>query len=237
MNALDGLPFRRLTIHLKATRQVAYWSPAVPHNDGGTSTRAQACGTFATAILSLGLSGFRRYSYPSYHQTLGLQRSTPVQHAPSHNLVNGSHGPYRISSHLLTRLEGIILGSPHSRHDPSHFRQAEVPIPSCRNDERTHLLVFQSLEKALRDALKSVLEKDAPPDPKTKFYSKFKEEVAEHDDDFLTKHDEDMNNTLIFVSSAPPTESVWLTRWEVWSVFSHRRRIHNRRTVRTQAGL
>jgi len=60
---------------------------------------------------------------------------------------------------------------------------------------------FKSLEEALRGALKSVLEKDSGRDPRTGFYNKFKEEVAEHDDDFYKKYDEDLNTTLIFVSS------------------------------------
>ena len=61
--------------------------------------------------------------------------------------------------------------------------------------------MFSSLEKALRNALRSVLEKDGSSDPRTSFYDKFKEEVAEHDDDFHKKYDEDLNTTLIFVSS------------------------------------
>ena len=59
---------------------------------------------------------------------------------------------------------------------------------------------FDSLEKALRDALKSVLEKDGSSDPRTSFYNKFKEEVDEYDDDLQEKHDGDLDTTLIFVS-------------------------------------
>jgi len=64
-------------------------------------------------------------------------------------------------------------------------------------------MVFGSLENALRDALKSVLEKEGSSDPRTSFYNKFKEEVTEHDDDFHKKYDEDLNTTLIFVSIPP----------------------------------
>jgi len=56
------------------------------------------------------------------------------------------------------------------------------------------------LEKALRDALRSVLEKDGGSDPRTRFYNKFKEEVDEHDDDLQEEHGEDLNTVLIFVS-------------------------------------
>lgn len=59
--------------------------------------------------------------------------------------------------------------------------------------------------------MKSVLEKDGGRDPRTGFYHKFKEEVAEHDDDFHQKYDEDLNSTLIFVSFLLLVESTWLT--------------------------
>ena len=45
-----------------------------------------------------------------------------------------------------------------------------------------------------------MLDKDGGSDPRTNFYNKFKEEVAEHDDELQEKHDEDLNTTLIFVS-------------------------------------
>jgi len=55
--------------------------------------------------------------------------------------------------------------------------------------------------------LKSVLDKDSGHDPRTGFYNKFKEEAAEYDDDFYKKYDEDLNTTLIFVSSLLLVES------------------------------
>jgi hypothetical protein len=67
------------------------------------------------------------------------------------------------------------------------------------------------LENALRGALKSVLGKVGGSDPRTSFYNKFKEEVAEHDEDLLKRHDEDLNTTLIFVSFSPLIESTYLT--------------------------
>ena len=70
----------------------------------------------------------------------------------------------------------------------------------------TYSSALKSLEKALRAALKSVVEKDGGSDPRSNFYNKFKEEVAEHDDDLQKKHDEDLNTALIFVSFFPRTE-------------------------------
>jgi hypothetical protein len=82
-----------------------------------------------------------------------------------------------------------------------------------------------------------VLGKHGSSDPRTRFYEKFKEEVAEHDEDLQKKYDEDLNTTLVFVSFFPPTESQCLTHCEVRSVFSNIRRVHPGHTVGTQTGL
>lgn len=85
--------------------------------------------------------------------------------------------------------------------------------------------------------MESGLGKDGGSDPRTSFYNKFKEEVAEHDNDLQKKHDEDLNTTLIFVSFFPLTEPTWLMRSGVWSIFGRNFRIHNSDSVGTQAGL
>ena len=96
---------------------------------------------------------------------------------------------------------------------------------------------FLSLEKALHDALKSILEKGGGSDPRTRFYNKFKEEVDEHDDDLQEEHGEDLNTVLIFVSFSTPAGSTQLMDLEVRSVFCRDFRIHNRYPVRAQAEL
>jgi len=59
-----------------------------------------------------------------------------------------------------------------------------------------------------------VLEKDGRPDPRTGFYHKFKEEIAEHDDYLQKKQDEYLNTTLIFVSFIPsPKANVADASW------------------------
>lgn len=59
----------------------------------------------------------------------------------------------------------------------------------------------QSLEETLRDALKSVLDDTGTGiNPRVGFYTKFQQEMEEHDQDFEMKCDEDLNTTLIFVS-------------------------------------
>ena len=96
------------------------------------------------------------------------------------------------------------------------------PTPSQNSDQSRYLFHFvtrknvltcysKSLEKALRDALKSVLEKDVGSDPRASFYNRFREEIAEHDDDFQEKHGGDLDTTLIFVSSSPLVEPTRLT--------------------------
>ena len=93
------------------------------------------------------------------------------------------------------------------------------------------------MEQVLRDALKSILKEDGRPDPKTSFYHKFKEEVAEHDEDFYQKYDGDLNTTLVFVSSSLAPEPTWLMRQIDRSVFGHRLCVHHRYPIRTLAGL
>ena len=110
-------------------------------------------------------------------------------------------------------------------------------FPLRRNVKHIHLLGFVSLEKAPRIPLESGPGKDGGSDPRTSFYNKFKEEVAEHDDDIQKKHDEDLNTTLIFVSFFPLNESTWLTRLAVWPVFCRDLRLHNSHPVGTQTRL
>lgn len=60
---------------------------------------------------------------------------------------------------------------------------------------------YNRLEEALRDALKSVLgSTETGINPRVEFYNKFQQEMQEHDRDFESKYDEDLNVTLIFVS-------------------------------------
>lgn len=102
----------------------------------------------------------------------------------------------------------MVTLSPRPRHDRPRLgvehQQIQVRFPMCRNDECAQLLPFQSLEQALRDALKSVLEKDGHSNPRTRFYNRFKAEVAEHDDDFLQTYNADLDTTLIFVCFFSP---------------------------------
>ena len=59
----------------------------------------------------------------------------------------------------------------------------------------------ESLEEALRNALKSVLGGAGHGiNSRVDFYNKFQREMEEHDRGFEKKYDEDLNTTLIFVS-------------------------------------
>jgi hypothetical protein len=59
------------------------------------------------------------------------------------------------------------------------------------------------LEKALHNALKSVLDGAGPwANPRARFYKKFQREIEEYDQELEKKYDEDLNITLIFVSIA-----------------------------------
>lgn len=60
----------------------------------------------------------------------------------------------------------------------------------------------ESLEEALRSALKSVLGgPGSGVKPRAGFYNKLQREMEEHDQDLEKKYDEDLNVTLIFVSA------------------------------------
>ena len=61
---------------------------------------------------------------------------------------------------------------------------------------------LESLEEAFSNALNSVLGgAGSGVSPRARFHSKFQREVEEHDQDLEKKYDEDLNTTLIFVST------------------------------------
>jgi len=122
---------------------------------------------------------------------------------PYYDLINEPHDPHQMRSTYQLGLKEIATLSPHLRdgiRPRAQLRPARVPSPLRCNNNCADVLASLSLEKALRDALISVLEKGGGSDARTSFYNKFKEEVAEHDNDLQKKHDEDLNTTLIFVS-------------------------------------
>lgn len=135
-----------------------------------------------------------------------------------------------------------VTSPPYLRYDPSRLERrccpTKVPPLLGYMNRRTHLLALKSPEKVPHDALGSAkLEKDGRSDFRTRFYNKFKEEVAEHDEDLQKMHDEDLNTTLIFVSFFPLVELKHPTCWGVRSVFSRNGGVHLRHPIGTQARL
>jgi hypothetical protein len=67
------------------------------------------------------------------------------------------------------------------------------------NSQRLGELCFVSRKSALEPS--SSQNKEPPPtmDLRGKFYEHYRKEAEEYDKDFLKKHDEDLNTTLIFV--------------------------------------
>ena len=117
---------------------------------------------------------------------------------PYYHLVNGLHDPHQTWSYLFTGVEGDSHTSPCFVHELSHPNRGTFStLPQGRTYSPAS---SKSLERALRDAMKSVLEKDGASDTRTSFYNKFKEEVDEYYDDLQEKHNGDMDATLIFVS-------------------------------------
>ena len=63
-------------------------------------------------------------------------------------------------------------------------------------------------------------------DHEARFYEAYRKVAEEYDEDFLNKHGEDLNTTLIFVSLAWGCIERALTRALGWSFFCSRFRLH-----------
>jgi hypothetical protein len=63
---------------------------------------------------------------------------------------------------------------------------------------------------------------------RVQFYDTYRKVAEEYDKEFVKQHDEDLNTTLIFVSSASKVGERVLTQLPGRSIFCRRFRIHNR---------
>ena len=64
-------------------------------------------------------------------------------------------------------------------------------------------------------------------DLRSRFYDKYRKEAEEYDRDFVKKHDDDLNTTLIFVSLASRSDAHGLTRTAGRSVLRRHIRLHH----------
>jgi hypothetical protein len=64
-------------------------------------------------------------------------------------------------------------------------------------------------------------------DHQAQFYKVYRKVAEEYDKEFLKKHDEDLNTTLIFVSSVWSPGAPVLIRLSGRSIFCSSRRVHN----------
>ena len=71
---------------------------------------------------------------------------------------------------------------------------------------------------------------------RTKFYDVYRHEAEEYDRDFIKKHDEDLNTTLIFVGSVCSSHVDLLTQHTGWSVLRRDLRIHHPGPTPTPTG-
>ena len=74
-----------------------------------------------------------------------------------------------------------------------------------------------------------------PQDLRTKFYTGYHKEAEEHDKEFVKKHDEDLNTTLVFVSRVRHGGTFVLTAAAGWFVFRCGVCLHHRDQLRPQA--
>ena len=65
---------------------------------------------------------------------------------------------------------------------------------------RTNALTPDSIQEALRMFLQPIKNDD----PRLDFYTMYKRETTEYDTDYMQKHNEDLNTTLIFVRLCIP---------------------------------
>ena len=72
-------------------------------------------------------------------------------------------------------------------------------------------------------------------DPRSEFYGRYRKETEEYDKEFMKKYEEDLDTTLIFVSSVYPSGSHAFTRVTGWSVLRRHLCLHSRRPVSTPA--
>jgi hypothetical protein len=72
-------------------------------------------------------------------------------------------------------------------------------------------------------------------DHQAQFYEEYRKLSEEYDKEFFKKHEEDLNTTLIFVSSASGFYGHVLTRVLGWSVLRRHVRIHHRSQLPAQA--
>ena len=82
--------------------------------------------------------------------------------------------------------------------------RASKHTPSFDSNTLLTTLCTASLEYAIQNALKNFLPRlESTTNPRAEFYSRFKREADEYDNDFLRKYRGDLETTLIFVSLSP----------------------------------
>jgi hypothetical protein len=93
-----------------------------------------------------------------------------------------------------------------------------TPDGAFRDEESTAVangLTPDSIQEALRMYLQPIKNED----PKLDFYTMYKRETVEYDTEYMQKHNEDLNTTLIFVSSLAASYSLILPRSSPLSEF------------------
>jgi len=62
---------------------------------------------------------------------------------------------------------------------------------------------------SIQEALRMYLQPIKSDDPQLDFYTMYKRESVEYDTEYMQKHNEDLNTTLIFVRFCVPFITVW----------------------------
>jgi hypothetical protein len=74
----------------------------------------------------------------------------------------------------------------------------------CVSGHAGSIIISKLTPTSIQEALRMYFQPIKNDDPKLDFYTMYKRETVEYDTEYMAKHNEDLNTTLIFVSFCVP---------------------------------
>ena len=106
----------------------------------------------------------------------------------------------------------------------------------CVLDPGSTARVDKLTPHSIQEALRMFFQPIKNDDPKLDFYTMYKRETTEYDTEYMQKHNEDLNTTLIFVRfCATFHNNITLTTSVGWSVLRSQLRLRHRRPIEPPA--
>ena len=69
-------------------------------------------------------------------------------------------------------------------------------------------IIHELTPTSIQEALRMYFQPIKNDDPKLDFYTMYKRETTEYDTEYMVKHNEDLNTTLVFVRSCVPSTTI-----------------------------